>query len=277
MDIARPRWADDPSMILDLVAAGLAARASQSTGARMQRLAAERDAAIEAAAKRMSWWRGTKLKLLARWVELLMPLREAPKHYGLHGLACLGQAIMEVGRRLTARGALDSADDVFFLELSELADALGGRMADLAGVVAARKREHATFEANPPPVMVRSDGVPVVDPDLRHSDPHLLSGAPASSGRVCGPARILTGPDASAIRPGDVIVMRLADPGWTPLFPLAAGVVMEVGGVMCHAAVVARELGVPAVFGVDGVLERLADGQLIEIDGDAGSVRMVQA
>jgi pyruvate,water dikinase len=74
-----------------------------------------------------------------------------------------------------------------------------------------------------------------------------------------------------------VLVLEYADPGWTPLFPRAAAVVMEVGGVMCHAAVVARELGLPAVFGVREATSRLRDGQLVEVDGDAGTVRWEEA
>jgi pyruvate,water dikinase len=86
--------------------------------------------------------------------------------------------------------------------------------------------------------------------------------------------RILTEPDPRAMSDGDVIVMELADPGWTPLFPRAAAVVMEVGGLMCHAAVVARELGIPAVFGVDGATQLLREGQVVIVDGNAGVVRV---
>jgi pyruvate,water dikinase len=85
--------------------------------------------------------------------------------------------------------------------------------------------------------------------------------------------RVLREPDPRAMADGDVIVMRYADPGWTPLFPRAAAVVMEVGGVMCHAAVIARELGIPAVFGVSDATALLRDGERVVVDGTAGTVR----
>lgn len=87
-----------------------------------------------------------------------------------------------------------------------------------------------------------------------------------------GPVRVLRDPDPAALRKGDVLVVEFADPGWTPLFPRAAAVVMEVGGFLCHAAVVARELGVPAVFGVRDATRRLRDGEVVRVDGDGGEV-----
>jgi len=84
--------------------------------------------------------------------------------------------------------------------------------------------------------------------------------------------RILSAPDPLALAPGEVLVAAFADPGWTPLFPKAGAVVTEVGGAMCHAAVVARELGIPAVFGVAGATRLLRDGQRVRVDGDRGKV-----
>jgi len=103
-----------------------------------------------------------------------------------------------------------------------------------------------------------------------------LPGIAISGGRASGPVRILTQPDPRAMADGDIVVMEHADPGWTPLFPRAAGVVMEIGGLMCHAAVVARELGIPAVFGVKGATRILHDGQLITVDGSAGTILIPQ-
>jgi rifampicin phosphotransferase len=87
------------------------------------------------------------------------------------------------------------------------------------------------------------------------------------------PVRLTERPDPRRVGAGEVLEMRFADPGWTPLFPASAAVVMEVGGMMCHAAVVARELGVPAVFGVADATRILTDGQVVTVDGTAGTVR----
>src|SRR5262249_11853169 len=99
-----------------------------------------------------------------------------------------------------------------------------------------------------------------------------LRGEGVSAGTAEGPVRVLREPDPRAMGDGDVIVVTLADPGWTPLFPRAAAVVMEVGGTLCHAAIVARGLGIPAVFGVAGATRRLRAGQPVRVDGRAGTV-----
>jgi phosphohistidine swiveling domain-containing protein len=140
--------------------------------------------------------------------------------------------------------------------------------------VARRQAEYSDFLANPAPDFLRSDGVPVVESlEVAHEE-GLLRGTPISVGRVVGRVRRLTEPDPRQVGPGDVIVVRFADPGWTPLFPRVAAVVMEVGGAMCHAAVVAREMGVPAVFGVREAMSLLADGTEVEVDGAEGTVRL---
>jgi pyruvate, water dikinase len=107
------------------------------------------------------------------------------------------------------------------------------------------------------------------------SDPALsaLTGIPASAGRAAGPARMVRSVDEfSRVRPGDVLVCRTTDPAWTPLFPLVAGIVTEVGGALCHAAIVAREYGLPAVVGVADAMARLTDGRRVVVHGDLGTV-----
>ncbi|MEN8182655.1 MAG: PEP-utilizing enzyme, partial [Myxococcota bacterium] len=99
-----------------------------------------------------------------------------------------------------------------------------------------------------------------------------LRGTGIGTGQASGRVRILHGPDPQALHEGEVLVVRFADPGWTPLFPRACALVMEVGGVMCHAAVVARELGIPAVFGVRDATGLLEDGARVTVDGVAGTV-----
>jgi pyruvate,water dikinase len=277
-DLAVPRWSEDPSMILDLVRAGLREPPKEGVGARLERLGRERREAVAAAVASAPAWKRPLLRRAAERAERHLPLREAGKHYLLMALARVREVLLEVSARLAADGVLAERDDAFFLELSELdalVDGAPGRIPDVAGVIAERRARHARFEAEPAPDYVRSDGVPV---RVRHangapSGDGLLRGTGVSTRRATGTVRILRTPDPGALREGEVLVVRFADPGWTPLFPRAAALVMEVGGVMCHAAVVARELGIPAVFGVAGATERLRDGDEVEVDADAGTVR----
>lgn len=274
-DLGATRWGEDPSMILALVRESLAGPDREPVAARMARLAAERRQVLAEAVSAGPLWKRTLLRLWARAVPLYMPLREAPKHYGCVVFQRIRRAALELGRRLAARGVLSRPEDVFLLDWREL-HALGSgeaASADLRATLAGRAERLARFRAEPPPDFLRSDGVPVVEVGTAAPAPDgTLRGAGVSPGVAAGPVRRLSTPDPAAMRDGDVLVLVFADPGWTPLFPRAAAVVMEVGGLMCHAAVVARELGVPAVFGVRDATRALTDGETVTVDGAAGTV-----
>ncbi len=274
-DLSAPRWSEDPSMILGLVRAGLASPPGERATDRLAREAERRKAAVAAAVAASPWWRRPMLRWIARQVELAWPLREAPKHYAMVVFQRMRAAILEMGSRLVKRGLIAARDDVLFLEWGEVQtlSRASGEEKDYRRLVLERRARHQRHVAQPAPDFVRSDGVPVID-EAETSVPEdgVLRGSGVSGGRVSGPVRILRVPDPGAMADGDVIVMDFADPGWTPLFPRALGVVMEVGGTMCHAAVVARELGIPAVFGVAGATRLLADGRTVTVDGDQGTV-----
>jgi phosphohistidine swiveling domain-containing protein len=261
-------------MILDLVRAGLAAPPKEGVRARMERLGAERRRAVAEAVAEAPAWKRPLLRLAARAVERHLPLREAGKHYLLMAFPRLRALLFELGSRLAASGALELREDVFFLDLRELDAIAHGRRdtRDLRARVAARRERFARFAGSAPPAFVRSDGIPVVAGAAPPAEDGVLLGIGVGTGRASGPVRVLHVPDPSLVEEGDVLVVRFADPGWTPLFPRAAALVMEVGGLMCHAAVVARELGIPAVFGVTGATTALPPGHLVEVDADLGSV-----
>jgi pyruvate,water dikinase len=256
------------------VRTGLRSAEGERATDRLARQAAERERAVAAAVAEAPFWRRPWLRLCARLVASYMPLREAPKHYAMHAFARIRASALELGRRFAARGVLAAPADVFFLEWSEVRHLAEGRppLPGLRRLVAERQARHELFRALPRPHFVRSDGVPVLEEEPAPGPDGALRGDGVSAGTASGPVRILREPDPHAMRDRDVIVVTLADPGWTPLFPRASAVVMEVGGTLCHAAVVARELGIPAVFGVTGATRRLHDGQSVRVDGRAGTV-----
>lgn len=277
-DLGATRWGEDPSMIVSLVREGLAGPEREPIAARMARLAAARRQVLAEAVSASPFWKRPLLRMWARAVPLYMPLREAPKHYGCVVFQRIRWAALELGRRLAARGVVPRLEDVFLLDWREL-HALGSgeeAPADLRATLEERAERLARFRAQPPPDFLRSDGVPVVEPGTAAPAPDgTLRGAGVSPGVATGPVRRLATPDPAAMRDGDVLVLVFADPGWTPLFPRAAAVVMEVGGLMCHAAVVARELGVPAVFGIRAATRALEDGETVVVDGTAGTVARI--
>ena len=201
---------------------------------------------------------------------------------------------LELGRRLVQQGALDRPDDVFHFSLGELT-ALGepgARTAHLRDLSAERQAYSARFANAKPPTIL---GIPrpffpmdcamlramakftgnIFAPPTEGSE---LTGMPGSAGKITGPARVVRNlDDAQKIEPGEILVAPFTLPSWTPFFASAKGVVTNIGGMLCHAAVVAREYGIPAVVGTVRATETIRDGQLIEVDGDAGVVRTLPA
>jgi len=169
---------------------------------------------------------------------------------------------------------LAQAADIFFLTLPEVHAALAG--ADLQESV---RERHATFARELTrrhvPLVLLSDGT---EPPAQSQSAILAAGAlqgtPASPGVVTAPARVILDPHDARLSPGEILVAPSTDPGWTPLFLKASGLVMEMGGAMAHGAIVAREYGIPAVVGVAQATERIATGSRITVDGTTGTIRL---
>lgn len=187
-----------------------------------------------------------------------------------------------VGRRLVADGVIADPEDIVFLRRAEVTELIRAPT-DARGLIAERAEEHAINEARRPPAKLGTITPP--DPNAR-VDPFdgarfaagadgSLRGTGASAGVGRGIARLVRGPDDfDRVSPGDIVVATASNPGWLPLFAIAGGFVTDTGGVLSHAAVVAREFGVPAVVGTRDGTRRIADGSKIEIDGTTGIVRL---
>jgi pyruvate,water dikinase len=204
----------------------------------------------------------------------LSGLREMPKYYLIVAVAALRRELQQAGAELVRRNCLQSAADIFFLDLTEARAALqnGG---DLRFRVTERRRSYeAELRRRHVPRVILSDGT---EPEAAGSAATAntdgsLSGTPASSGVITGRARVIHDPVGAHLEPGEILVAPSTDPGWTPLFLTAGGLVMEMGGANSHGAVVAREYGIPAVVGVAGATQEITTGQRIRVDGTAGIV-----
>jgi pyruvate,water dikinase len=207
----------------------------------------------------------------------------------------LRSTAVEIGRRLAERGAIARAEDAVLLEEHELRTALTGPLRDLHELVAQRRAERAWVIAHPGP---SSYGNPPPTPDLRGLPPALrhitsallyflelsqpapkaqdgaIAGVPGSPGLHTGPARVIHEESQfSRLRPGDVLVCPITSPAWSLLFAQAGAVVTDGGGVLAHAAVIAREYAIPAVLATGDATRRLRDGEIVTVDGAAGLVR----
>jgi pyruvate,water dikinase len=200
---------------------------------------------------------------------------------------------MEFGRRFVAAGVVAESNDIFFLTLPEIrttAEALPSLKQQ--ALVAERKAEGARFAALEAPPMLGSfpPGPPPENPMFRamgkffgapprpQADADVLQGNAGSPGVVRGPARIIRSlSEAGRLQHGDVLVAETTAPPWTPLFATAAAIITDTGGILSHCAVVAREYRIPAVVGAGMATATLRDGQMVEVDGDAGLVRILGA
>ncbi|MBI3948089.1 MAG: hypothetical protein HY321_19385 [Armatimonadetes bacterium] len=288
-EIAQPRWREDTTYPLEAVAGFLQSGASPLADplARAQEARARAEARLGMADR-------VRLRWLARAARLGGRLRENAKSALVGLLAAHRRVILEVGDRMARRRMIERPDDVFFLRAEEIRLFLLGEALphDLRAVVAARKEQRARAEAAAHPDAIRGDEwpeTPHVAPRAGAGDPagaptpvavgataRSLSGLAVSAGQATGPARILRDPsEGTRLRPGDILVARTADPAWTPLFLRAAAIVMETGGLLSHAAIVAREYGRPAVANVPGATELIAEGASVVVDGSSGRIEVL--
>ncbi|HVE68290.1 MAG TPA: PEP/pyruvate-binding domain-containing protein, partial [Solirubrobacteraceae bacterium] len=277
IDLGLPRWSEDPTHIFGVVANYLRsddpALAPDVQFRRAAREAEEMVRELTRRAARKGRLRGTLVGFLLRRARGLAGLREMPKFCLVLLLARARALLWTVGEELARTGRLESAGDVFFLTLPEARGALSG--ADLRPLVLERRAdyEHELKRRRVPRILLSDGTEPEDTPDAAQTaDDGALRGAPASAGIVTAKARVILDPTGAALEPGEVLVAPATDPGWTPLFLTAGGLVMEMGGSMSHGAVVAREYGIPAVVGVPDATERITTGQQVTVDGSAGTV-----
>jgi phosphohistidine swiveling domain-containing protein len=279
IDLGMPRWSEDPRHILGVLAGYLKVEdGDQAPDAVFARGAIAAGAMIETLSERA----GRRGRIRARLVRFalrraraLVGLRELPKFYLIVAIAALRHQIAIVGAYLAAERRLEQADDVFFLDLVEARAGLEGR--DLRELVAERRAAYAQeLGRRHLPRVLLSDGTePEAELTTAATTEGALSGTPASAGVVTGIARVIVDPVGAHLEPGEILVAPSTDPGWTPLFLIAGGLVMEMGGANSHGAVVAREYGIPAVVGVPDATLRVTTGQRIAVDGSAGTVTVI--
>jgi phosphohistidine swiveling domain-containing protein len=285
-DLTLPSWADKPSLLLEDLSKRVQAP-PEPAEARRARLAAEADALADAARARFA----AKPEALPAFEETLRLAREIGFMTEVHNYwidrkdqAVMHRLSMRVGRRMAAEGLLDRAEDVFHLHRTETSAALRTGSPQQA-LVTERAAEHERNKTLKPPRMLGRKAPPPPGsqaPDrfsaeyVDSEDVSILKGTGSSAGIATGPARVvLTSNEFDRIRPGDILVCPSSNPSWVPVFTIAAGLVTNTGGVLSHAAVVAREFGLPAVTGVKDATLTIRDGQPLEIDGTAGTVRLL--
>lgn len=281
IDLSRPRWSEDPASLLQMVLNATKASEPGAHRAHYGRLIAEAEMTAETVIgkAKKGWWGWLRSPLTRRLISVsrnLMPLRGHHKFLAVRLLASIKPILLQAGKSLEGKGRLETARDIWFLTLPEILEALDKPEQNLKTMVRERRSEFEHNQSLTPPRVITSDGeIPFVKLDGGEAPEGALIGNPVSAGVVEGAARVILDPGVEALNPGEILVAPFTDPGWTPLFVNAAGLVMEVGGLMTHGSVVAREYGIPAVVGVIGATKKIKTGQRIRVHGGAGYVELL--
>ncbi len=278
IDIGMPRWSDDPTHILGVLANYLRLEnGSLSPDAVFARGAADAEKVIESLvqrARQSGRLRAALVRFALGRARELAGVREMPKYYIVMALAAVRREIARIGAELAQAGRIDRAGDVFFLDFADVRAAIRG--GDVRPRVAARRQEYEMeMRRRHIPRVLLSDGTEPEALVTANAGAGGLTGTPASAGSVTGVARVMFDPVGAHLEPGEILVAPSTDPGWTPLFLTAGGLVMEMGGANSHGAVVAREYGIPAVVGVPDATRRIVNGQRITVDGASGTITLL--
>jgi phosphoenolpyruvate synthase/pyruvate phosphate dikinase len=277
IDITRPRWSERPTTLVPLILDNIklfepGAAARRFEQGRLQ--AAQKEEDLLRRLRSLPGGAG-KADETVRMIERLRTFigyREYPKYGIIARYFVYKQALLDEAERLVQRGVLAEKEDVFFLTFPEIFSADHPH----AALVRQRKEEFRVHQALTPPRVITSEGE-VLQGSYRRDDAPAgaLIGLAVSPGTVEGRARVIHDMAEADLEAGDILVTAYTDPSWSPLFVAIAGLVTEVGGLMTHGAVIAREYGLPSVVGVADATRLIADGQRIRVHGSEGYVEIL--
>jgi pyruvate,water dikinase len=280
IDITRPRWCEQPTALVPMIL-GNVRTFEPGEGAR--RFAQGQRAALKKEQELLERLRtlpdgerkAEETRRMIERVRTFSGYREYPKYGMISRYYVYKRALLEQAERLVQVGVLREKNDIFYLTFAELHDVVRSKQG-APTLVRERKDEFRSYQALTPPRVLTSDGECVAG-SYRRTDlpPGVLVGLPVSSGTVEGRARVIHDVAQAQLEAGDILVTVYTDPSWTPLFVAITGLVTEVGGLMTHGAVIAREYGLPAVVGVQQATRRIRDGQRIRVHGTDGYVEIL--
>ena len=286
LDFVNPVPADDPAPLLDTLKFYLRGE-GQNPHERQRGMVRRREEAARGVLERLDPARGKLFGKLLRWAQGVAPVREdALADVGL-AWPLMRRMLLELGRRLVEAGAVEKPIDVFWLRRDEVEkmvtslDAGETRLGSLAEAVEQRKMLwRGQRRVTPPQLLPKGAWFEALERLMPAASEEqtgdTIKGVGASSGEVTAPARVLGGPeDFGQMHPGEVLVAGITTPAWTSLFAMASAVVTDVGGPLSHSSIVAREYGIPAVLGTGVATRRIQSGQSIRVDGDAGTVTLL--
>jgi pyruvate,water dikinase len=280
IDITRPRWAEKPTTLIPIILGNIrnfAPGASRRKFAQGLQEAVEKERDVLARLKLLpdGEQKAAETKRMIDMVRNFIGYREYPKYGMVSRYLVYKQALLKEAEQLVRANLIQAKEDSYYLTFDEFREAVRTQRLD-AQIISRRKDEHALAAKLTPPRIMTSDGEIISGTYKRENLPAgAIVGLPVSAGVVEGRARVILRMEDAVLEQGDILVTAFTDPSWTPLFVSIQGLVTEVGGLMTHGAVIAREYGLPAVVGVEQATRLIKDGQRIRVHGTDGYVEIL--
>ncbi|UJW36831.1 phosphoenolpyruvate synthase [Saccharothrix sp. AJ9571] len=280
IDITRTRWSERPATLVPTILGNIRNFEPGAGKRRFEQGLQEAQRKEEEVLTRLRALPGGEAKAeetkrMIDRVRTFAGYREYPKYGMVRRYFVYKQALLREADRLVRAGILRAREDLFFLRLQEFHEVVRTNQVDHQ-LIRERREAFQSYETLTPPRVLTSDGEAITG-EYRRDDvpPGALAGLPVSAGTVEGRARVVVDMARAELETGDILVTAYTDPSWTPLFVAISGLVTEVGGLMTHGAVIAREYGLPAVVGVEQATALIRDGQRIRVDGTNGYVELL--
>ena len=280
IDITKPRFSEKPTALIPMILSNIR---NFEPNASHRKFEQGRQEALEKEKELLGRLNELpdgeeKVKETKRMINLIrnfIGYREYPKYGMVSRYFVYKQALLKEAKRLVQTNAIHEKEDIYYLTFEELREVIATNKLD-CDVISTRKEEYKLFEKLTPPRVITSDGEIIAGEYKRENLPAgAIAGLPVSSGVIEGRARVIINMEDANLEDGDILVTVFTDPSWTPLFVSIKGLVTEVGGLMTHGAVIAREYGLPAVVGVENATKLIKDGQRIRVNGTEGYVEIL--
>ncbi|HDX9524871.1 TPA: phosphoenolpyruvate synthase [Bacillus cereus] len=280
IDITKTRWSEKPTTIIPMILNNIRDFEAGASKRKFEEGLQEALKKEEELVERLQHLPDGKQKVeetkrMIRNIRNFIGYREYPKYGMINRYFIYKQALLKEAEQLVQSGVIREVDDIYYLTFEELHEVVRTNKLDYK-IIHKQKNAYKLYEKLTPPRVITSDGEIITGKYKRENLPaEAIVGLPVSSGVVEGRARVILNMEDANLEDGDILVTAFTDPGWTPLFVSIKGLVTEVGGLMTHGAVIAREYGLPAVVGVENATKLIKDGQRIRVHGTEGYIEVL--
>jgi phosphoenolpyruvate synthase/pyruvate phosphate dikinase len=279
-EIYFPRWADDPTLVVDILRS--LASAPDIDVERLekekaeQRLATEKEIGRRISALSLGFFKKRIFNIILGYAQIYLQFRENQRFYLDHMIARQRRIFVEYGRRYATRGFIGKPDDIFFLSKEEIFEIAKGTLPDMKEKISERRAEFERYRDYLPPKFLQG-GIEFDDTVVSTDGLTKVTGTSSSPGIATGVIRVVDSIERlSEVMKDEILVTQNTDPGWTPVFSKLGGLITETGGILSHGAVVSREYGIPAVTAVKGARQIFRTGQRVTIDGNEGVIYLME-